>query len=96
MYQIVTKDIKMLDSKAFQNVPKLGFWFENEPSGNPGHTTRGQNSKKFFHVCSVLNQLVHWNIILWSGAGMTYFSWYNTVYQRGGKLPNYHKITQWP
>jgi hypothetical protein len=29
------KDIKMFDSKAFQNVPKLGIWFENKPSGNP-------------------------------------------------------------
>jgi hypothetical protein len=30
------KYLKMFDSKAFQNVPKLGIWFENKPSGNPG------------------------------------------------------------
>jgi hypothetical protein len=23
-------------SKALQNLPKLGFWFENKQSGNPG------------------------------------------------------------
>jgi hypothetical protein len=30
------KDIEIFRSKGFQNVPKLGFWFENKPSGNPG------------------------------------------------------------
>jgi hypothetical protein len=29
------KDIKIFHSKAFQNVTKVGIWFENEPSGNP-------------------------------------------------------------
>jgi hypothetical protein len=33
---MVTKDIKIFHSKVFQNVPKLGVWFENKPSGNPG------------------------------------------------------------
>jgi hypothetical protein len=31
------KDIKMFDSKAIQNVPKLGIWLDNKPSGNPGY-----------------------------------------------------------
>jgi hypothetical protein len=33
---MVLKHIKILHSKAFQNVPKVGVWFENKPSGNPG------------------------------------------------------------
>jgi hypothetical protein len=30
------QNIKILHSKYFQNLPKLGFWYENMPSGNPG------------------------------------------------------------
>jgi hypothetical protein len=33
-------------SKALQNLPKLGFWFENKPSGNPG----GNGGKKKIRV----------------------------------------------
>jgi hypothetical protein len=36
MKQMVVKDIKIIRSKAFQIVPKLGVWFGNKPSGNPG------------------------------------------------------------
>jgi hypothetical protein len=32
---MVIKDIKLFNSKAFRNVPKLGVWFENKTSGNP-------------------------------------------------------------
>jgi hypothetical protein len=34
--QLVIKNIKIFHSKASQNVPKLGVWFGNKPSGNPG------------------------------------------------------------
>jgi hypothetical protein len=30
------KYINIFESKALQNLPKLGFWFENKQSGNPG------------------------------------------------------------
>jgi hypothetical protein len=30
------KYINNFQSKALKNVPKLEFWFENKPSGNPG------------------------------------------------------------
>jgi hypothetical protein len=33
---MVMKAIKIICSKVFQNVPKLGVWFENKPFGNPG------------------------------------------------------------
>jgi hypothetical protein len=33
---MVIKDVKIFHSKGFQNVPKLGTWLENKPSGNPG------------------------------------------------------------
>jgi hypothetical protein len=32
---MVIKDIKIFHSEGFQNVPKLGVWFEIKPSGNP-------------------------------------------------------------
>jgi hypothetical protein len=32
---MVIKGNKIFHSKAFQNVPKLGVWYENKPSGNP-------------------------------------------------------------
>jgi hypothetical protein len=28
--------VNIFQSKALKNLPKLGFWFENKPSGNPG------------------------------------------------------------
>jgi hypothetical protein len=30
------KYINIVQSKDLQNLPKLGFLFENKPSGNPG------------------------------------------------------------
>jgi hypothetical protein len=33
--EMVIKHIKIFHSKGFQNVKKLGVWFENKPSGNP-------------------------------------------------------------
>jgi hypothetical protein len=27
---------KYQHSKTLQNIPKVGFWYENKPSGNPG------------------------------------------------------------
>jgi hypothetical protein len=33
--QMAIKYINIFHSKALQNLPKLGFWFENKPSGNP-------------------------------------------------------------
>jgi hypothetical protein len=40
VYQMVMTDIKKFNSKAFQNVPKLGVGFENERSGSPApHTS---------------------------------------------------------
>jgi hypothetical protein len=29
------KNLKMFHSKAFQNIPKLVFWYANTPSGSP-------------------------------------------------------------
>jgi hypothetical protein len=40
IYQMGIKCIKISCSKGFQNVPKLGFLFENKPSGNPGLSCR--------------------------------------------------------
>jgi hypothetical protein len=33
---MVIKYIKIIHSKALKNIPKLGVWYENIPSGNPG------------------------------------------------------------
>jgi hypothetical protein len=33
---MMIKAIEIFRSKVFQNVPKLGVWFENKPSGNHG------------------------------------------------------------
>jgi hypothetical protein len=41
--KMVIEDTKFFfHSKAFQNVPKLGVWFENKPSGN--HVSNEQTS----------------------------------------------------
>jgi hypothetical protein len=34
--QIAMKYTKILHPNSVQNVPKLSFWYENVPSGNPG------------------------------------------------------------
>jgi hypothetical protein len=36
---MVIKDIKIFLSNAFQNVPKVGVWIENKPSGSPDQKT---------------------------------------------------------
>jgi hypothetical protein len=36
IFQMAIKYINIFQSKTLQNLPKLGFWFENKPSGNPG------------------------------------------------------------
>jgi hypothetical protein len=36
MYQMAIKYSKLFHSKAFQNMSKWYFWFENISSGNPG------------------------------------------------------------
>jgi hypothetical protein len=36
IFQMAIKYISIFQSKTLQNLPKLGFWFENKPSGNPG------------------------------------------------------------
>jgi hypothetical protein len=35
IYQMAIEYTKLFRFKALQNLPKLGFWFENIPSGNP-------------------------------------------------------------
>jgi hypothetical protein len=35
IFQMVIKYTNLFHSKALQNLPKLDFWFENIPSGNP-------------------------------------------------------------
>jgi hypothetical protein len=35
IFQMDMKCINIFQSKAFQNWPKLEFWFENKPTGNP-------------------------------------------------------------
>jgi hypothetical protein len=46
LYQKVIKDIKIFHSKGFQDVPNLGVWFENKPSGNTAYV-RSQTVHKF-------------------------------------------------
>jgi hypothetical protein len=36
IFKMIKKYSNIFHSKAHQNLPKLGFWFENKPSGNPG------------------------------------------------------------
>jgi hypothetical protein len=33
---MIIKYSKIVHCKSLQNLSKLGFWFENKPSGNPG------------------------------------------------------------
>jgi hypothetical protein len=35
IFQMTVNHIHCFQSKALKNLPKLGFWFENKPSGNP-------------------------------------------------------------
>jgi hypothetical protein len=44
------KDIKIFQSKAFQNVPKLEVWFENKPSGNPGLNAVNVLRTHYLHI----------------------------------------------
>jgi hypothetical protein len=37
---MVLKRIKIFHSNGFQTVKKMGFWFKNKPSGNPGGDSR--------------------------------------------------------
>jgi hypothetical protein len=39
------KSTKIFHCKTHQKLPKLFFWFENKPSGNPGkkHSGRGES-----------------------------------------------------
>jgi hypothetical protein len=48
--QIIIK-YDILHSKAIQNLPKLGFWFENKPSYNPVSQPKSSNLVK-----SILSQ----------------------------------------
>jgi hypothetical protein len=47
------KYINIFHSKALQNLPKSGFWFDNIPSGNPG-----------LCFCKGKKEVNDWNIIL--------------------------------
>jgi hypothetical protein len=42
----INKYVKIFHSKTLQNLPKLGFWFENKPSGNPGVSYNASAAKK--------------------------------------------------
>jgi hypothetical protein len=42
---MVLKYDKIFHCKILQNVPKLGFLFENRPSGNPGLRRRRRRRK---------------------------------------------------
>jgi hypothetical protein len=35
IFQVTIENTNVFNSNALQNLPKLGFWFENIPSGNP-------------------------------------------------------------
>jgi hypothetical protein len=41
------KNTNILRSKTLQILPKLGFWLENIPSGNPGDATELRNIDLF-------------------------------------------------
>jgi hypothetical protein len=50
VYQMIIKDIEIIRSKCFPNVPKLGVWFENKPPGNPGGHLNIMNLNKHLHI----------------------------------------------
>jgi hypothetical protein len=37
IFKMAIKYMDILQSKALQNLPRLGFWLENKPSGNPAY-----------------------------------------------------------
>jgi hypothetical protein len=39
LFQMTIKHINIYQYMALQNLPILGFWFENKPSGNPDLVT---------------------------------------------------------
>jgi hypothetical protein len=43
--QMVIKYTKIFHSKTLQNLPKLGFLFENKPSGNPAFRCKKGDEK---------------------------------------------------
>jgi hypothetical protein len=49
---MVIQDIKIFHSKGFPNVPQLGIWFENKPSGNPVFGPKA--NKKLFPMQSTV------------------------------------------
>jgi hypothetical protein len=47
------KNIKTFRSNSYQIVPKLGFGFENKPSGNPARDKTGR-CRCWFAIASVI------------------------------------------
>jgi hypothetical protein len=44
---MIVKDIEIFHLNGFRNVPKLGVWFKNKPSGNPAFKlTVGRQTQK--------------------------------------------------
>jgi hypothetical protein len=62
MDQVSIKYANTFHCKTLQNLPKFGFWFENEPSGNPAvgtFTTAGMSAWSdetdiFIHFFAIL------------------------------------------
>jgi hypothetical protein len=45
IFEMAIKYINIFQSKALENLPKLGFWFKNKPSGNPASSLRARKQK---------------------------------------------------
>jgi hypothetical protein len=54
---MVIKVIKLFNAKAFQNVPKLGVWFENKPSATLP-TYQKMLLLKRFELCFIYKGLI--------------------------------------
>jgi hypothetical protein len=52
------KYIKIFQPKALQNVPKLVFWFENKPSGNPGQSCDQELQLQRIKIYQTMRSLV--------------------------------------
>jgi hypothetical protein len=59
---MAVKYTKIFHPQAFQNLSKLGFWFENIPSGN--RAVEEEEENRFFFLVFVLQSRVDRNWIM--------------------------------
>jgi hypothetical protein len=82
---MVIKNTNVFHSKALQNLPKFGFWFENKSSGNPA----------LYHGrISISRTIKGFHIFLFMYVDKTNQKWEKYMYQNATKIPMAMEYTQ--